>query len=447
MNKCIKVELKSCLEKNLSNKQSQKFLKDIQYLSWKGCNRAITYLYNHDMKNSELKYKNLPKIDPNKEYGKSLGSWIEDKLKEIMVGCLTTNVAQTRAFVMNRYKQDKKQGLLKGNVSLSNFKRNMPIIIHNKAYKIIKDDKGYIAEIGLFNLIKQKELGIKRLTFRINKLDGNKKSTLNKIINEDYKLGSGQIKQDSKGKWYLLISYSFKNEIVEGLDKDKILGIDLGIVNTVAMSIYNIKKDTWEQTRYKDTVIDGEELIHFRKKIEARKKSLSIGSKYCGDGRIGHGYKTRMKPFLNIKDKISKFRDTYNHKISRYIIDFAIKNKCGAIQMEDLSGFPEYQTEKFLKDWTYYDLQNKLKYKAEEIGIDIIFINPKYTSQRCSKCGNINNKNRDCKKDQAKFQCIICGYKENADINASKNISIPYIDDIIKEYLKENNSIKVDFPT
>lgn len=40
--------------------------------------------------------------------------------------------------------------------------------------------------------------------------------------------------------------------------------------------------------------------------------------------------------------------------------------------------------------------------------------------------------NRDCKKDQADFTCKICGHKENADINASKNISIPYIDKIIE---------------
>lgn len=47
-------------------------------------------------------------------------------------------------------------------------------------------------------------------------------------------------------------------------------------------------------------------------------------------------------------------------------------------------------------------------------------------------CGCIHLENRDCKKDQAKFECKICGHKENADINASKNVSIPGIDVIIK---------------
>lgn len=59
-------------------------------------------------------------------------------------------------------------------------------------------------------------------------------------------------------------------------------------------------------------------------------------------------------------------------------------------------------------------------------------------NKRCNKCGNIHIENRDCKNDQAKFECKICGHKDNADVNASKNIAIPYIDKIIETYLKDN---------
>lgn len=57
--------------------------------------------------------------------------------------------------------------------------------------------------------------------------------------------------------------------------------------------------------------------------------------------------------------------------ILRYIVDFAIKNGCGVIQMEDLSGFTEKAKESFLKNWVYYDLQNKIEYKAKEKGINV----------------------------------------------------------------------------
>ena len=126
-------------------------------------------------------------------------------------------------------------------------------------------------------------------------------------------------------------------------------------------------------------------------------------------------------------------RRLYNHKVSKYVVELAEKNKCATIQMEDLSGATKEVNDTFLKSWSFCDLQQKIIYKAKEKGINVIKINPQYTSKRCSKCGCIHEDNRDCKNNQSKFECKICGYKENADINASKNISIPHIDTIIKE--------------
>ena len=94
-------------------------------------------------------------------------------------------------------------------------------------------------------------------------------------------------------------------------------------------------------------------------------------------------------------DRVNNFRNTLNHKYSKYVINFALKNNCGNIQMENLSGFNESVSENLLKNWSYFDLQAKIKYKAEGNGIAVNFINPSYTSLRCSKCGNISTENRD----------------------------------------------------
>ncbi|MEM4385797.1 MAG: transposase [Candidatus Anstonellales archaeon] len=104
------------------------------------------------------------------------------------------------------------------------------------------------------------------------------------------------------------------------------------------------------------------------------------------------------------------FRNTVNYKYSRYIVDMAVKYGCGIIQMEDLEGISKDSL--FLKDWTYYDLQEKMKYKAEEYGIEVRKISPRYTSQRCSNmCRHIDKENRET---QEKFICKKCGYTENA---------------------------------
>ncbi|MDP4143126.1 MAG: transposase [Bacillota bacterium] len=433
INKCVKIAIKNC--KEFDKKSISKILIDLRYKTALACNRAITYLYTFALENMEYKKQTGLSIDEKEHFGKSYSAWVENRMNEIMETCNSANVAQTRQFVVNRFKDDKKKGLFKGEISLSNFKKNIPIIIHNDSYKILKSDKGFHIECGLFNLKYQKEHDIKRVTFEIDKMGNNEKSTLNKIIKGIYKQGSAQIIQDKKGKWYFIISFGFEVEKKE-LNMNRILGIDLGITKVATMQIWDNDKELWDRLSWKECMIDGDELIHYRQKIEARKKQMQIASKAVGNGRTGHGITTRMKPLEKMNDKVSKFRETFNHKVSKYIVDMAVKYNCGVIQMEDLSGFTEQQSESLLRNWSYYDLQNKVKYKAEEKGIIVNLINPYMTSKRCSQCGCINENNRDCKNNQEKFKCVVCRYEENADINAAKNIGLPNIEEIIKESLK-----------
>jgi transposase len=47
-------------------------------------------------------------------------------------------------------------------------------------------------------------------------------------------------------------------------------------------------------------------------------------------------------------------------------------------------------------------------------------INPAFTSQRCSACGQVDRKSRE---SQAAFRCTACGFACNADVNAARNIA------------------------
>lgn len=308
-------------------------------------------------------------------------------------------------------------------------------MIHNKSYSIYQELSLLCFEIGLFNLPKQKELNVKRLKFIAVNPDASSQVILNRIISGEYKQGAAQLGFNKKNKLMLTISYSFDSAPIKDLKSSRIMGIDLGITKVATFSIYDIDSDQYIRTSYKESILDGKELIHFRQKLEARKRSMSIASKWASNNKCGHGYKQRTRDANALNDKVARFRDTYNHKVSRYIVDMAIKYKCSAIQLEDLSGFNEAQSESLLKNWSYYDLQQKIVYKANEVGIEVNFINPRYTSKRCNKCGCIHTENRDCKKDQSKFECITCGHTDNADINASKNIALPNIEQLIKESL------------
>ncbi|RUM49796.1 MAG: transposase [Hydrogenothermus sp.] len=66
-------------------------------------------------------------------------------------------------------------------------------------------------------------------------------------------------------------------------------------------------------------------------------------------------------------------------------------------------------------------IKQKLKDFEERFEIKITYVNPEYTSQTCSSCGYVDKRNR---KTQDKFECLMCGKKINADVNASRNIGV-----------------------
>jgi putative transposase len=69
--------------------------------------------------------------------------------------------------------------------------------------------------------------------------------------------------------------------------------------------------------------------------------------------------------------------------------------------------------------WGMFRTRLTDKAGASTSPVEIIVINPAFTSQRCSGCGHTTKENR---KNQAIFLCQSCTYTDNADVNASKNI-------------------------
>lgn len=439
INKCIKVTLNKCL--NMDLKEIKQIIRDFNYDSCRAANKAMRMWLFHTQDMMEMKAIdkdfNIAKYEKEK-YGKSYRNVIEGEMKLLMPLANTSNVGTLhQQLVQNDWGRIKKDVLnYKGQIS--RYKLDTPYFIKNNNY-VLRNHNGYFVDIAFFNKEGLNKYGYKvghKFEFQIDKIDNNKKATINKLINGEYKQGSAQISISKKGKIELIISFGFEKEIDKPLNPNKILGLDLGIVNTATMIAYDSDLEQYDYFSWKANVIDGSELIKFRQKYYNLRREMSVASKYAGDGRTGHGYKTKMKPVDRVRDKVANFADTINHKYSRYIVDFAVKNGCGTIQMEDLSGATINTNEKFLKEWSYYDLQSKIEYKAKEQGITVIKVNPKYTSKRCNKCGNIHEDNRDCKNNQAKFKCVVCGHEDNADINACKNIAIPNIDSIIDKYIK-----------
>lgn len=355
--------------------------------------------------------------------GYTIDGYLYDKFKDEILH--TSNISTCIRETVALYKKDLKE-VLKGERSIRTYKSNQPLDLHNGTIHLEydNDSEKFSVKLSLLNKMGKEKYDIKTpFLFEIVVRDKSSKTILERCIDGEYKVrGSKLIYNEKKGQWFLNMSYSFEGK-KRGLDKDRILGIDLGIVCPIVASVKG------DKARFS---VKGGEVEQFRRKLDARKRSVHKQRPNCGDGSIGHGYNTRMKPALLLSDKVARFRETYNYKVSKAVVAYAVKNNCGTIQMEELKGATKDKKgkEAFLKNWSYYDLQKKIEHKAEENDIDVVYIKPEYTSQRCSKCGAIHKESRP---EQAKFICVECGFEENADYNASQNIAIKDIDKIIEQ--------------
>lgn len=332
-----------------------------------------------------------------------------------------------------KYNNDRKDVLV-GAKSIASFRSDQPIPIRKQNFSLGKSEDGQvIMSLNLLSKNRKKELDLDdSLIFDVSIHDGTQAAIMERCLDGTYKAGDSQIEYNrNKNKWFLSLVYTAPKQ-AHTLDAEKILGVDLGIKYVICASSYG-NNDFFQISG--DEVDEKERRIsalEYAAALEEKKKELQHQAAHCGDGRRGHGTKTRVKSVYKARNKIANYKDTLNHRYSRDLVNFAVSHGYGTIQMEDLSGI---KTEnKRLRHWTYYDLQQKITYKAEEAGIVVEKIDPRYTSQRCSQCGYIDSENRPT---QEVFHCLKCGMKRNADWNASQNISIRNISKIIDKERKK----------
>lgn len=136
---------------------------------------------------------------------------------------------------------------------------------------------------------------------------------------------------------------------------------------------------------------------------------------------IGDGLKETIK-------RGGKRRKTWHYyvktEVNRHLKDLNLDG-IKLISLENLKNVKKGKRGKFSRNvnrllsfWLYAKVNERLTQLCEEQGIRIERKNPWKTSQRCSVCGNIDRRNRKGEK----FLCLECGYKTNADYNASKNL-------------------------
>lgn len=307
--------------------------------------------------------------------------------------------------------------ILNGKQSIPSYtKGNLPIPIPPKAADICairKEDDNYTLRIPS---LKQNEIENCDFKLYFGKDKSNNRVIVDRILDGTYKLCESHVSFKDNELYFFMV-FDIPTQEIKDLNPEKIMGIDIGINRPVSIYI------TGEKHQPKQISI-GSKVQHDRIKMYKKRSSLQRSLKYSGGG---HGVKDKLKELRNLKEKEKNWATNINHQVSKEIINVCLQYKVGTIKMEDLTGITQKETDYFLKSWKYYQLQEFIKYKANSVGIQILWVNPFNTSITCPICGVAEKENRS-DKDRTIFKCTnekCKAYNEtkDADVVAAENIS------------------------
>lgn len=198
-------------------------------------------------------------------------------------------------------------------------------------------------------------------------------------------------------KYYISIVTKQKNKKLTK-NYDNQVGIDVGISFFASLS-------------NGDQIPNPRHTLKYAKKLRIEQRSL-MRKKVGSNSRENQKLKV-----AKLYEKLTNTRKDFLHKQSRYIVD-----NFGLIAVEDLkvkNMIKFSYLSKHIADVSWSEFFRQLEYKSDYNGNIFIRVNPKFTSQTCSSCGEIDKKSRI---SQDKFVCTSCGVESNADVNASKEI-------------------------
>ena len=339
-----------------------------------------------------------------------------------------------------KFDKSLKDGLKYGKVSLPTFKKTNPMFVHNDYCNLLgsklkngkPNNTGFYSDYetmdDLKNALENDDKPLIHLRFAngivFDVVFGNPhkskelRSVMYKAFAGEYKICDSSIGFDKRTGKKIILNLALKIPVQKhSLDHSVTVGVDLGLAIPAVCALNN--------DFYKREFIGSyDEFTRQRVKIQAIRKRIT---KQLKETKGGHGRTKKLKHLEKLQLHEREFACTYNHNISRKVVQFAVKNNAAYINLEDLSGIGNSEKKEFvLRNWSYYELQKQIEYKAFKEGIEVRYVEPAYTSQICSVCGDLGER-----KTQATFCCSNpeCSSHKmyangfNADFNGARNIA------------------------
>ena len=259
-----------------------------------------------------------------------------------------------------------------------------------------------------YDLVWNRDYSLTQNCFSVNTLNGRAKlpyfaEGMSKYFdNTIYRFGTAKL-INKHGRYYLHIPVTYDIEESNISDICNVVGVDRGINFVVA---------TYD-SKHRSGFASGKAIKKKRANYSKLRKQLQ--KKQTPSSR------RRLKA---IGQRENRWMQDVNHCISKALVENNPKHTL--FVLEDLRGVRNATERVRIKDryvsvsWSFYDLEQKLIYKAKKNQSSVIKVDPRYTSQCCPVCGHTEKSNRN--KKIHLFTCKNCGYKSNDDRIGAMNL-------------------------
>ena len=213
------------------------------------------------------------------------------------------------------------------------------------------------------------------------------------------------------GKWYVSIQTEFETEIPT--PKGGEIGIDMGVIRFATLS-------------------NGEyfEPINAFKTLKGKLAKLQKQFKH--KTKFSKNWQKLKAKISKLHHKIANIRKNYLHQISStisknhaivYVEDLQVANMSksakGNAEQHGKNVKQKSGLNRAILDQSWAEFRRQLDYKLAWNGGHLIAVPPQNTSRFCPACEHTAKDNRQT---QAKFECVECGYQNNADVVGAINV-------------------------
>ena len=224
---------------------------------------------------------------------------------------------------------------------------------------------------------------------------------------------SYRVSMDRAGRWHL--AFAAIPDPIPAPGTGEIVGIDRGVAVAAALSTGELLRTPRLSTRERKR----------KRRLERKLARAAAGSNRRGRVRLAVA-RLRAREIDRRKDWAEKASTELARRFDVIRVeDLRIKNMTRSAkgtrenQGRSVRAKAALNREVLASGWGL--LVRRLEEKAPG---RVERINPRFTSQRCSACGQVDGKSRE---SQARFTCTACGFACNADVNAARNIAAGHV--------------------